>query len=46
MAIPDYQTFMKPLLGLARDQQEHYKNRIGWARTYLSDATQCIIAYE
>lgn len=70
MAIPDYQTFLKPLLELTRDRQEHslkeayehlaahfglseeakaellpsgrqerYKNRIGWARTYLTKAS-------
>lgn len=69
MPIPDYQSFMTPLLDLARDQKEHslkeaydrladhfglteedkaellpsgrqerYRNRIGWARTYLSKA--------
>ena len=69
MPIPDYQSFMKPLLELAGDREEHslkeaytaladrfgltedernqllpsgrqetYKNRIGWARTYLSKA--------
>lgn len=69
MAIPDYQSFMVPLLQLASDQAEHeigdayssladgmglttddrsellpsgrqetYKNRIGWARTYLTKA--------
>ena len=69
MPIPDYQSFMKPLLELASDREEHslkeahshladrfdltteernqllpsgrqetFKNRIGWARTYLSKA--------
>ncbi len=69
MLIPDYQSFMKPLLELAGDRREHslkeaylsltdrfeltanersqlipsgrqetYKNRIAWARTYLSKA--------
>lgn len=69
MPIPDYQSFMKPLLELASDREEHslkdtyhqladrfdltaeernqllpsgrqetYKNRVGWARTYLSKA--------
>jgi restriction system protein len=69
MAIPDYQSFMKPILEMASDRSEHsiqdtyktladrmglteqdkaellpsgrqetYKNRIGWARTYLSKA--------
>jgi restriction system protein len=69
MAIPDYQAFMAPLLGLASDGSEHairdayevmarhfgltdddrrellpsgrqetYKNRVGWARTYLAKA--------
>jgi restriction system protein len=69
MAIPDYQSFMKPLLEFASDRCEHstqeaydelaktvglsdeekeqllpsgrqqtYKNRIGWARTYLTKA--------
>lgn len=69
MAIPDYQSFMKPLLELTSDRKEHslkeayerlaehfalsdeakaellpsgrqerYKNRIGWARTYLTKA--------
>ncbi len=69
MAIPDYQSFMVPLLRLASDNAEHairdaysalagemgltkddraellpsgrqetYKNRIGWARTYLTKA--------
>ena len=69
MSVPDYQSFMVPLLELAKDKEEHtikdpcrelsnslglseqdrsellpsgrqetYKNRIGWARTYLSKA--------
>ena len=69
MAIPDYQSFMLPLLRLASDRETHslreacekladefnlssdereellpsgtqqtYKNRIGWARTYLKKA--------
>ena len=69
MPVPDYQSFMVPLLELAEDKEEHtikdayrelsdtlglsdqdrsellpsgrqetYKNRIGWARTYLSKA--------
>jgi restriction system protein len=69
MGIPDYQSFMLPLLKFASDDKEHtlketyerlaqefnltpedknallpsgtqqiYKNRIGWARTYLSKA--------
>jgi restriction system protein len=69
MGIPDYQSFMLPLLKYASDDKEHtlketyeelaqefnltpedknallpsgtkqiYKNRIGWARTYLSKA--------
>lgn len=70
MGIPDYQSFMLPLLKFASDDKEHtlketyeklaqefnltpedknallpsgtqqiYKNRIGWARTYLSKAS-------
>src|SRR6056297_2864911 len=69
MSIPDYQSFMLPLLKLSKDGAEHsmkdtynklaeefeltndernellpsgtqkvYKNRIGWARTYLKKA--------